>query len=244
MATRTDTFDLGALRLTSGEGRHLHLAVSLEPFELGGHHYTVTAPPAAPDGGPAAYAGTTAGEGSVVSVGDQIPVTLDISRMTGQGYALHLAFSAALHGPCMRCLEPADPVFSVDAREVSQPGDGEELESPYVIESILDLGAWARDALALALPPALLCRPDCLGLCPVCGADLNLAGPEHHHEAAPDPRWAALSGLSFAPAGEVTAAAPAAAGDPSERAPAEPSAGAQADPAAPAESARAEPGEG
>ncbi|HET9073844.1 MAG TPA: DUF177 domain-containing protein [Solirubrobacteraceae bacterium] len=196
MATRTDTFDLGALRLTSGEGRRLGLAVALEDFELAGHRYSVGA--AAPS-----TATEAEGDGStVIPVGDQIPVTLDISRMTGQGYALHVAFTAALHGPCMRCLEPADPVFSVDAREVSQPGEGDELESPYVLESILDLGAWTRDALALALPSALLCRPECRGLCPVCGADLNVAGPDHHHEAAPDPRWAALAELSFeAPGG-------------------------------------------
>ena len=34
---------------------------------------------------------------------------------------------------------------------------------------VLDLGAWARDALALALPDQVLCRPDCAGLCAVCG---------------------------------------------------------------------------
>ena len=41
----------------------------------------------------------------------------------------------------------------------------------------------------------LLCRPDCLGLCTICGADLNEAGPDHGHEPAPDPRWAKLSEL-------------------------------------------------
>jgi uncharacterized protein len=97
----------------------------------------------------------------------------------------------------MRCLEPASPTFSVDAREVSQPGEGEELESPYVRDGILDLRAWARDALVLALPATLLCRQECAGLCPVCGADLNAAGSEHHHEPAPDPRWAKLSEIRF-----------------------------------------------
>src|SRR5579884_3965756 len=97
----------------------------------------------------------------------------------------------------MRCLEPAAPTFAVDAREVSQPGEGEDLESPYVTDGVLDLGAWARDALALALPAAVLCREDCAGLCPVCGEDLNRAGAAHHHEPAPDPRWAKLSELKF-----------------------------------------------
>jgi uncharacterized protein len=192
MATRTDTFDLGALRLTSGEGRHLDLDLVLQPFELGGHHYTV--------GGAGESLNLDAPRGTVVA-------RLDISRMTGQGYALRLSFDAALHGPCMRCLEPANPEFHVDSREVSQPGeDADEFESPYVTESILDVGAWAHDALALALPATLLHAPDCLGLCPVCGVDLNTAGPEHHHAPEPDPRWAVLSELTFdAPAAETPA---------------------------------------
>ncbi|HWD65614.1 MAG TPA: DUF177 domain-containing protein [Solirubrobacteraceae bacterium] len=173
MAPRTDTFDLSGLRLTSGEGRHLELAVGLGSLELGGERY-----PAIPS---------------------LVPVRLDMSRTTGQGYALRLRFSASLEGPCMRCLEPATPVFEVDAREISQPGEGDELNSPYIEGGVLELAAWAHDSLALALPAALLCRPDCAGLCPVCGENLNLAGPDHHHEAAPDPRWAKLAEIQFEP---------------------------------------------
>lgn len=171
MALISDVFDLGALRLTSGEGRRLDLHVRIDPFQLGGEDYPVTPP--------------------------EVPVQLDISRTTGDGYALRLRFSATLEGPCMRCLEPANPRFAVDAYEVSQSGAAEELISPYVSEGRLDVRAWSRDSLALALPAKLVCREDCAGLCAVCGADLNFAGPEHHHEAAPDPRWAKLSELRF-----------------------------------------------
>ena len=55
---------------------------------------------------------------------------------------------------------------------------------------------WARDALALTLPAQIACREDCAGLCGQCGANLN-EDPEHHHEAAPDPRWAKLGELKF-----------------------------------------------
>ena len=58
----------------------------------------------------------------------------------------------------------------------------------------LDLSAWARDSLILALPDKILCRPDCAGLCPVCGKDLN-AEPHEHVEERTDPRWAKLSQL-------------------------------------------------
>ncbi|HEY2770289.1 MAG TPA: DUF177 domain-containing protein [Solirubrobacteraceae bacterium] len=171
MSLRTDTFDLGGLRLSAGEGRRLDLGVAFDPFMLGGERYSV--------------------------VPLLVPARLDVSRTTGDGYALRLRFDAALDGPCMRCLEPAAPAFSVDAREVSQPGEGEELSSPYVVAGVLDVHAWARDALALALPATVLCRAECAGLCPVCGANLNEAGSEHGHETGPDPRWAKLSELRF-----------------------------------------------
>jgi uncharacterized protein len=83
----------------------------------------------------------------------------------------------------------------VESREVSQPGDA-DLRSPYLEGEILDLRAWGRDALALALPTQVLCRPDCAGLCAECGADLNRASPEHGHgPRQPDQRWAKLSEL-------------------------------------------------
>ena len=171
MAQRTDIFSLGRLGLTSGEGRRLDLHVTLDPLELGGARYAAT---------PAA-----------------VPVRLDVSRTTGSGFALRLRYAASLEGPCMRCLGPAAPRFEVDAREVNQPGGGDELRSPYVDgEDDLDLRAWARDAFALAVPAQIACMPECRGLCPRCGADLN-EDHEHAHEAEPDPRWSKLSEIRF-----------------------------------------------
>lgn len=170
MTLQTDSFDLGRLRLGSGEGRRLDLHVSIAPFTLGAETYPVRPEP--------------------------VPVRLDVSRTTGQGYAMRLRFAVSLEGPCMRCLSEAVASFEVDALEVSQPGESDELASPYLAESgLLDLAAWARDALALSLPAAVLCRPDCAGLCPICGVDLNEAGSGHAHEPPPDPRWAKLAEL-------------------------------------------------
>jgi uncharacterized protein len=171
MPARTDILDLARLSLASGDGRRLDVNVAFDDLSFGGETYSVQ---------PAA-----------------VPVRLDVSRTTGQGYALRLRFAATLAGPCMRCLGDAEPTFEVEAREVSQPGGGDELSSPYIDGEELDLSAWARDALALALPTQLLCRDDCAGLCPVCGEDLNAAGPEHTHEAEPDPRWAKLRELKL-----------------------------------------------
>jgi uncharacterized protein len=171
MAAETHDFDLAGLRLSAGEGRRLQLDVPLEPIVLGGEPYAVEP--------------------------GRVPVELDVSRMTGGGYALRLRLDARIAGPCMRCLGDARPNVQVEAREVDRPGAGEELDSPYVNEETLELAAWARDALVLALPPKVLCREDCAGLCPVCAADLNEAGPEHQHDSAPDPRWAKLRELKL-----------------------------------------------
>jgi uncharacterized protein len=167
---RTDTFELAPLRLRSGEGRRFDLLVKFDDFHYAGEPYAVT---------PAL-----------------VPVRLDVSRTTSNGYALRLRFTASLEGPCMRCLDPAAPSFEIDVREVSQPGGGDELSSPYVAEEELALAQWARDALALTLPAQIVCREDCAGLCGQCGANLN-EDPEHRHEAAPDPRWAKLGELKF-----------------------------------------------
>jgi uncharacterized protein len=170
MGQRTEIFDIGRLGLSSGEGRRLDLDVPVDDFDFGGQRYSVP--------------------------GHDVRATLDVSHTT-TGYSLRLRFGAALQGPCMRCLEEAGQAIEVDAREIDQPGGGEELSSPYLEEDQLDLGAWARDALALALPAQIVCREDCLGLCAICGENLNEAGPEHRHEREPDPRWAALRELKL-----------------------------------------------
>ena len=171
MAAETHDFDLAGLRLRAGEGRRLELAVRIPALVLGNERYTTE---------PA-----------------RVPVMLDVSRMTGGGYALRLRFTAALAGPCVRCLKDAAASVEVDAREADRPGGGPELESPYVSGETLDLEAWARDAFLLGAPLKVLCREACAGLCPVCAADLNETGPEHHHEAAPDQRFAKLRELKL-----------------------------------------------
>ena len=169
MPQRFDTFDLETLNLRPGDGRRIDGRVRIDVLALGGQPYAVE------DGG--------------------VDARLDVSR-TLQGYALRLRFEAPLAGACTRCMADARPVIAVDAREVEQPGEAEELHSPYLEDGVLQLADWAHDALVLATPAKVLCREDCRGLCAVCGADLNAADPsEHRHEEARDPRWAALDQL-------------------------------------------------
>jgi uncharacterized protein len=165
--------DLDRLSLGYGDGTRLDLPVPIGSLELGGQEYEVSP--------------------------DPVQVRLDVSRPS-RGYAFHLRFPARFEGPCMRCLESAAVEADVEAREIDQSDtDDEELRSPYVNQdNELDLGRWAHDAAILALPARILCRPDCAGLCPVCGESLNDADPgEHEHDTGTDPRWAKLDELKL-----------------------------------------------
>ncbi len=162
------TFDLRRLRLRSGEQHRVEQELDLEPFEFGGERY--------------------------VPVPERVPAELTVSRAS-TGTVLDLRFHARLHGPCQRCLADAVVDRDVGAREYQATSpQSEELRSQYVDDDLVDVSAWARDALALALPDQILCRDACAGLCPVCGKDLNIE-PHEHEEETGDPRWAALEGL-------------------------------------------------
>jgi uncharacterized protein len=163
------TFSLRTLRLRPGEEYRDEIELELEPFELGGQRY--------------------------VAVPEKVPAELAISRAS-TGTVFELRFGIRLHGPCYRCLEDAVLELPIAGREyqATNPGDAEELTNQYLVDDRLDLSGWARDASALELPDKILCRPDCAGLCPVCGRNLN-DEPHTHDEEAVDSRWAALEGL-------------------------------------------------
>jgi uncharacterized protein len=163
------SFSLRTVKLRPGEEYRDEIELELEPFELGRERY--------------------------LPVPEKVPTEFVVSKAsTGTVFELH--FTTRLHGPCFRCLEDAVLELPIDAREyqATNPGDAEELKSQYLEADLLDLSAWARDAVALALPDKILCRPDCAGLCPVCGKNLN-DEPHAHEEASTDSRWAALEAL-------------------------------------------------
>jgi uncharacterized protein len=141
----------------------------LEPFELGGERY--------------------------LPVPDRVPAELAITKAS-TGTVFELRFATRLHGPCYRCLEDAVLELPIAAREyqATNPEGSDELRTQYLADNNLDLVAWSRDAVALALPDKILCRPDCAGLCPVCGENLNNE-PHTHDEEPKDSRWSALEAL-------------------------------------------------
>ena len=168
----TTTLNLDRLALPHGGGRRLEFPVSPGSFELAGQTYHARP--------------------------ETISARFDVSR-TSSGHAFRMSFPFTLEGPCTRCLQDAAVDLEIDVREVDQPStDDEELNSPYVTDGELDVTRWAHDAVTLAVPAQILCRPDCAGLCTVCGESLNDADPaDHTHGADVDPRWSKLSELKL-----------------------------------------------
>ncbi len=112
-----------------------------------------------------------------------------------------------LTGQCGRCLEPISFDEEIDLQELYLYPDKEpdDEEASRLEDDLLDLEPLLRDTVVLDLPYTPLCRPDCAGLCPDCGANLN-ADPDHAHDDRIDPRWAGLSGWAADPDDEDEAA--------------------------------------
>lgn len=113
---------------------------------------------------------------------------------------------AAVEVRCDRCLAPVVVPVNADFDVTYIPAEAAETESEAtelqaddlsfaVYEGVsLDIDELAREQLLLALPARQLCREDCKGLCPTCGADLNTQ-PCRCEQQEIDPRWAALAAL-------------------------------------------------
>lgn len=168
------TVDLRALGLAPGAAARMRLTVPPVELRLGGQDYRTD--PASPE------------------------VDVEVSRALS-GLRLRLRTAVDLVGPCMRCMGPARIHLEVDASEYvadDRPADAafdEDLDSAYVDADQLDLALWARDSLAEVVPVTVLCREDCAGLCPTCGADLNVAPCDCVVEVT-DSRWEALKDLA------------------------------------------------
>ena len=129
-------------------------------------------------------------------------VSLQASR-AGEKVGLLGTITAVVGFECDRCLAPLSvPIEqSFDLIYVPPLGVGEEhelgeddLSLGFYQDGIIDVDDLAREQIELALPMARLCTVDCRGLCPECGANLNL-GDCGCAEGRGDPRWAALTEL-------------------------------------------------
>jgi uncharacterized protein len=123
---------------------------------------------------------------------------------TGRSILARASLSTAIEGACGRCLQPVVAPIALEIEEEALPSididTGQPVDRDAEPDALrlddhheLDLGEPVREAISLAEPIALLCRPDCRGLCPVCGIDLNSAGQHTHSDESIDPRLAGLA---------------------------------------------------
>jgi uncharacterized protein len=136
-------------------------------------------------------------------------VALDVDRR-GDQLTIRGGVEARGEFPCSRCAVPVtrELVAPILVVAVGSGRAGEEDQATLEQEGSilyhdgleLDLGESIREAIILEIPQVVLCRPDCRGLCPVCGADLNEGGCSCTPERG-DPRWEALKHLKDSPRG-------------------------------------------
>ena len=111
---------------------------------------------------------------------------------TGEAYRLTGCVRCERMFVCDRCLASVSSRESYAfAEEVRRTDDESGLS---IVDDKMDISPLIRDTLLAAQPICNVCRPDCLGLCPKCGANLN-EGECGCDRAAPDPRLAVLEQL-------------------------------------------------
>lgn len=168
LALPATTFDLDSLSLRLGESRSFDLDLYLPPIELAGQEYGF--------------------------VPETVPARLTLT-FVGEGFTARMNFSCRLEGACWRCLEAAHIDLDVEAEDffetklppIEELGEEDEASLWYEEDGILNLSEWGRGAAAELLPTKILCDPECLGLCPQCGVNLNVVTCEC--EPPTDSRW-------------------------------------------------------
>jgi uncharacterized protein len=115
---------------------------------------------------------------------------------TPQGLLVQVKMAAYTTAECVRCLTEFQQPLAIDFTELYAFSNRTVTESGLLLpeDGHIDLAPLVRDEMLLEIPINPLCRPDCQGLCPVCGE--RLTGQPHKHEVDNiDPRLAKLKEL-------------------------------------------------
>lgn len=138
----------------------------------------------------------------LIGVPDGAPLALDLRlEAVTEGVLVTGTVTAELRGECARCLDPITETLVAEIVELFAYPDSATDETTTEDEvhriegDYLDVEPVVRDGIVLGLPWTPLCRPDCAGLCSVCGQRLDDLPAGHTHETV-DPRWAALAKFS------------------------------------------------
>ncbi len=124
---------------------------------------------------------------------DYLRGELRFSR-TSRGILVQGALRTIILLECKRCLADVPTALEITLEElyISQP----EMDAEFTIgeDGVLDLAPLLRQEIILETPSSVLCKPDCAGLCPDCGQNLNEGSCACQRETV-DPRFAALKAL-------------------------------------------------
>lgn len=132
---------------------------------------------------------------------DAVRVTGRLSSAGAGRFYWHGRLDAEVMLECSRCLADAHARVHDEAHLIFAASGSDDADDPGVFvydaaAAELDIRPALREQWLLAAPAYALCRPDCKGLCPRCGADLN-AGPHECADQTTDPRWDALRTLKI-----------------------------------------------
>ena len=143
-------------------------------------------------------------EGERVTLSGKVAFNGEIERVNGKGN-LRGTIKTAVLLDCSRCLEPVamhlefpSRAIFVDLSDENTDAEAEvcdeALDESLVEGGRIDMAEVVREQILLAIPEQIFCREDCKGLCPKCGANLNLIDCKCADDEL-DPRWAALKNL-------------------------------------------------
>jgi uncharacterized protein len=157
---------VNAAELLREPGLRRNLAVVVDPTELDAAHGAI--------------------DGDVVAELELVS-TLDDIELIG-------TITVPWRGECRRCLRPLAETIVVDVDERYTEPPAQHDDAFPIVHGKIDLAPMVREHVLLAVGDPRLCRPDCPGLCPVCGGDLS-AGACGCDRAVVDDRWSALDQL-------------------------------------------------
>jgi uncharacterized protein len=133
-----------------------------------------------------------------------LPPDLDLKDLTGsarvtrtpQGLLVQVKMAARMQSDCVRCLEAINQPLEIDFTELYAFTTRSVTESNLILpeDGHIDLESLVREFMLLEVPINSLCSPDCKGLCPMCGENLNSMFCDHSRSEV-DPRLAVLNSL-------------------------------------------------
>lgn len=134
--------------------------------------------------------------GESFSVKEAWPFEITVTNESGKSLTVSGNTRVTLSIPCDRCLKEVAVTFPIEINETftiedEQIATDRDENEDLADKKSIDVDRMVYDQIEMNWPDKVLCKPDCKGLCPVCGHDLN-EGDCGHDKQALDPRMAQI----------------------------------------------------